>query len=182
MTPLEMRRLSQYNAWANRRTLDSLQSLDQERFTRNLHASHGSIRGTLTHLAAAEWIWLERWNGRSPSSLLPETEFESVALATQRVTEIDRQLLSYVEALDASDLEVVKDYCSTEGKLYSNVLHDMLQHVINHSSYHRGQIASLLRQVGAVPQQTDLILYFRRMSSESQTGSGAVPLRPFGNG
>jgi uncharacterized damage-inducible protein DinB len=165
MTVVEINKLYQYNTWANRRVLDSLQQLNQECFTRDLKASYGSIRGTLAHLAGAQWIWLERWKGNSPAKLLPESEFETVAMASRRLTEIDDNLVRYVEDLTQSALEEVKSYVSTEGKPYSNVLQDMLQHLMNHSTYHRGQIASLLRQVGAIPQQTDLILYLRTVPS-----------------
>jgi uncharacterized damage-inducible protein DinB len=164
MTLEEVRTLFKYNAWANERLLSALGSLDPERFARHLKASHGSIRGTLAHLAAAEWIWLERLRGHSPNQLLPEAEFETIEMATRRLAEIDRELWDYVTGLNETDLEGRKDYVTTEGKPYSNVLRDMLLHLINHSSYHRGQVASLLRQVGATPLATDLILYLRALS------------------
>ena len=114
--------------------------------------------------AAAEWIWLERWRGHSPNRLLPEAEFETVEMSMRRLAEIDRELWDYVTGLNETDLEGKREYVTTEGKPYSNGLQDMLLHLINHSSYHRGQVASLLRQVGATPLATDLILYLRAMS------------------
>jgi uncharacterized damage-inducible protein DinB len=164
MTADEINTLFKYNAWANERLLSSLQSLDSERFTRNLNASHRSIRGTVAHLAAAEWIWLERWRGRSPDRLLPEAEFETIEMAARRLAEIDSELGKHMKGLTQTDLEGKRDYVTTEGKPYSNVLQDMLLHLINHSTYHRGQVASLLRQVGATPIATDLIVYLRAMS------------------
>jgi uncharacterized damage-inducible protein DinB len=164
MTADEINTLFKYNAWANERLLSSLRSLDSERFTRNLNASHGSIRGTVAHLAAAEWIWLERWRGRSPDRLLPEAEFETIEMAGRRLAEIDSELGKYMRGLTQTDLEGKRDYVTTEGKPYSNVLQDMLLHLINHSTYHRGQVACLLRQVGATPIATDLTLYLRAKS------------------
>jgi uncharacterized damage-inducible protein DinB len=165
MTLTEIRRLYRYNAWANQRVLDSLRLLDQEQFTRDLKASHRSVRGTLAHLAAAEWVWLSRWRGISPTIPLPDTEFETVDIAAKRLTELDTELGRYVEALDEPGLNEVKSYRTIDGKPFSNELQEMLLHLINHSSYHRGQIAALLRQVGATPQGTDLISFFRTASS-----------------
>lgn len=163
MTLSEVKRLYDYNAWANRRVSDTLRLLDQERFIRDLRSSHGSIRGTVAHLAGAEWIWRQRWSGSSPRGLLPESEFETVEIASCRLEEIDRDLVAYVETLNPAELESVKNYVTTDGKPYSNVLRDLLVHLANHSSYHRGQIATLMRQVGAIPQATDFILYCRTM-------------------
>lgn len=162
MSPSEIRKICHYNTWANQRTLESLQAIDQQQFTRDLSASHGSIRGTLAHLASAEWIWLQRWTGKPGTRMLPETDFETVGIATQRLAQFDRDLAEYVNSLSEADLQSVKSYVTTEGKPYSNVLQDMLIHLFNHSSYHRGQIAALLRQVEAVPKGTDFIVYCRQ--------------------
>ena len=157
----EIQRLYDYNNWANERVLESLRPIGQEVFTSNKQASHGSIRGIIAHIAAAEWIWLERWKGSSPAGLLPESEFETVEIATQRLRKIDHDLQQFTSALTQADLDGSRGYKTTEGKAYSNVLSDMLLHLANHSSYHRGQITTLLRQSGAAPQSTDFILFIR---------------------
>jgi uncharacterized damage-inducible protein DinB len=141
--------------------LESLEPVRQDVFASDKQASHGSIRGVITHIGAAEWIWLQRWKGSSPSSLLCEAEFETVGIASQRLRKIDRELIEFTSQLTQTEVDASREYRSTEGKQYSNVLSDMLLHVVNHSSYHRGQIATLLRQAGAVPKSTDLILFTR---------------------
>jgi len=158
---IEIQRLYDYNSWANKRVLESLQPIGQEIFTSHKQASHGSIRGIIAHIAGAEWIWLERWKGSSPAGLLPESEFETVEIATQRLRKIDGDLQEFTSRLTREDVEGSRGYKTTDGKAHSNVLSDMLLHLANHSSYHRGQIATLLRQSGAVPQSTDLILFIR---------------------
>ena len=161
MNLIEIQRLYGYNTWANERVLESLRPIGQEVFTSNQQASHGSIRGIVAHIAGAEWIWLQRWNGSSPGTLLPESEFETVEIAAQRLRTIDNDLQQFTSRLTQDDLDGSRGYRTTEGKAYSNVLSDMLVHVANHSSYHRGQIATLLRQLGAEPQSTDFILFIR---------------------
>lgn len=158
---IEIQTLYDYNSWANERVLDSLRPIGQDVFTSNRQASHGSIRGIVAHIAAAESIWLERWKGSSPVSLLPESDFETVEIATQRLRKIDHDLQEFTRQLTQADIDGSRGYKTTEGKHYSNVLGDMLVHLANHSSYHRGQITTLLRQLGAVPQSTDFILFIR---------------------
>jgi uncharacterized damage-inducible protein DinB len=158
---IEIQRLYDYNSWANERVLESLRSVGQDIFSGNMQASHGSIRGIIAHVGGAEWIWLQRWKGSSPVSLLSESEFETVEIAAQRLRKIDRDLQEFTSRLTQADLDGIRSYKTTEGKAYSNVLSDMLLHLANHSSYHRGQISTLLRQSGAVPQSTDFILFIR---------------------
>lgn len=157
----EIQRLYDYNRWANERVLESLQPLGQDLFTSNKQASHGSIRGVVAHIAAAEWIWLERWKGSSPPSLLSESEFETVEIASRRLRKIDGELIEFTNRLTQAEVDASREYRTTEGQRYSNLLSDMLVHVVNHSSYHRGQVSTLLRQAGAVPKSTDLILFIR---------------------
>lgn len=163
MNLIEIKRLYDYNSWANERVLESLRPISQHAFASDKGASHGSIRGIIAHIAAAEWIWLERWKGYSPAGLLSESEFETVEIATQRLRKIDHDLQEFIIRLTQADIDGSRGYKTTEGKAYSNLLSDMLVHVVNHSSYHRGQITTLLRQSGAVPQSTDFILFIRLM-------------------
>ena len=158
---VEIQRLYDYNSWANERVLESLQPIGQDVFTDNRQASHGSIRGIIAHIGGAEWIWLQRWKGASAGSLLAESEFETIEIAAQRLRKIDQDLQEFTSQLTQLDVDGRRGYSTTEGKAYSNVLSDMLLHVVNHSSYHRGQITTLLRQAGAVPQSTDFIRFIR---------------------
>lgn len=161
MNPTEIKRLYEYNRWANERVLESLRPISQEVFATDRQASHGSVRGVLAHIAGAQWIWLERWKGSSPVALLPESEFETVEIATKRLARIEHDLRDFTSQLTQADIDGSREYRTTEGKHYSNILGDMMLHVANHSSYHRGQITTLLRQLGAVPQSTDFILFLR---------------------
>lgn len=165
MTHSEMKELFAYNAWANQRVVDSIAQLTSEQFSRNLGGSHGSIRGTLAHLAAAEKLWLERWQGKDGTKLLPQQEFDTIERATRRLTEIDAEMLNFINQFIESDLEKSMTYTTTQGKSHSNLFQHMFSHMLNHSTYHRGQLATLLRQAGAVPISTDLIIYYRQINT-----------------
>jgi uncharacterized damage-inducible protein DinB len=107
---IEIQRLYDYNSWANERVLESLRPIGQEVFTSNKQASHGSIRGIVAHIAGAEWIWLQRWNGSSPGSLLPESEFETPEIAVQRLRNIYSDVKEYTSHLTQADLDESRAY------------------------------------------------------------------------
>ncbi len=161
MTLADLRELYSYNTWANEEVRQSIRGLTPEIFVQDLRTSYRSIRGTVTHLASAEWIWLERWEGSSPARMLQEEQFATVEIASSRWSAIDQDISDFVNRMKESDLGTTFFFTTTEGKKLSGILWQNLQHVVNHSTYHRGQIATLLRQVGQTPQATDLIKYYR---------------------
>lgn len=154
-----------YNQWANRRTLGSCEALTSEQFTRSLGSSFSSVRDTLAHIYGAEWIWRERFEGRSPEALPPGTDFPDGSAVRAALENIDAALLQYVAGLRPEDLDRTVEFSRAGGKRASGPLWSMLHHVANHSTYHRGQIATLLRQLGATPVSTDLIGFYRERAA-----------------
>ena len=161
MSPEEMRHLYEYNAWANRRSLTAAVALTPEQFTKPMGSSFSSVRDTLAHIFGAEWIWLERFQGRSPSSLPDTTQYADIATLGDRWGEFEPRLLTFVRGLTQSDLDRVMEYKTLKFGTYSNPLWQSMQHVVNHGSYHRGQVTTLLRQLGAQPILTDLMHFYR---------------------
>lgn len=159
MTPEEVQILYRYNSWANHRALDACAPLSAAQFTQNLVSSFPSVRDTLAHIMHAEWLWLERWQGRSPG--FPADQFADLAALRARWQKIETDLNGFVQKLSATDLDRIVEYKNTKGNAFSNPMRQMLQHVVNHSSYHRGQITTMLRQLGATPVATDLIAFYR---------------------
>jgi uncharacterized damage-inducible protein DinB len=169
MTPQEMRTLYDYNAWANHRSLDAASALTAERFVQPMGSSFGSVRDTLGHIYGGEWVWLERFQGRSPSSLPDTTQFKDVASLRERWNELEKRLLDFVRGLTQTDLDRVFEYRTLKFGVYRNPLWESMQHLVNHGTYHRGQVATLLRQLGAQPIATDLMHFYR----ERATAAGA---------
>src|SRR6202171_272927 len=168
VTPELLRLLFQYNQWADRRTLDACTTLTNEQFTRDLGSSFRSLRDTLAHLSGAEWGWTERIEGRSPTSLVAGTVFPDLASVRAKLEEMDAYYLEYVTRLTPQDLERVIHYKSFAGEDFSNPLWQSLHQLTNHASYHRGQIVTLLRQLGAKPVTTDLIAYYRERAAAAR--------------
>ena len=167
VTPELLRFLFQYNLWADLRILDACAALTNEQFTRNLGSSFGSVCDTLVHLYGAEWVWNERFQGRSPSSLPSASAYSDLASVRPKLEEMDRYYIDYVSKLTAEDLQRVLRYKSFAGDEFSNPLWQSLHQLTNHGSYHRGQIVTLLRQLGVKPVSTDLIGFYREQAARA---------------
>ena len=148
--------LYDYNAWANTRTLGSVEPLTSEQFLRDLGNSFPSVRDTLAHVLGAEWIWLRRWCGESPTALVSAADFPTLGALRERFAAVEQERRAFLEELPAARLPQHFSYRDLAGNAHSMPLVHSLQHVVNHGTYHRGQITTLLRQLGAKPVSTDL--------------------------
>ena len=167
VTPELLRFLFQYNQWADRRMLDACGALSNEQFTRNLGSSFSSVRDTVAHLYGAEYVWNERIHGRSPTALVSGAGFPDLAAVREKLEEIDAYYIDYVSKLTQEDLDRVIRYKGFTGEEFSNPLWQSLHQLTNHASYHRGQITTMLRQLGAKPASTDLIGYYRELAARA---------------
>ena len=166
MTRAEAQTLIDYNYWARDRLLEAVDRLSPDQFTRDLGGSFRSVRDTLAHLYGAEWIWYQRWTGESPAALPGADRFADSASVAAGWRDIETQIRAYFERLDDRALTRVIEYRTTTGVPGASMLWHMLQHVVNHSSYHRGQVTTMLRQLGAAPPKPmDLIAFYRECSA-----------------
>lgn len=154
-----IRDLYAYNRWANARALEAASTVSSADFTKEVGGSFASLRGTLAHMYGAEWIWLERWRGTSPRSLPFALDFPDVGTIRSRWHDVERGQTEFLDALDSGRLGEVISYVNLKGESFAYPLRRMLQHVVNHATYHRGQITTLVRQLGGTPLSTDLLLY-----------------------
>jgi len=157
----EMQGLYEYNRWANRRILEAASKLSEEEFNKDLHNSFPSIRDTLAHILAGEWIWLTRWNGASPTGTPDSWDLSTFEALRMQWQEVQKDQIAFVSSLTDDALDQVIAYRNTAGEPFSNPLWQMMRHVVNHSTYHRGQVTTMLRQLGAQAVATDLIVYYR---------------------
>lgn len=161
MNGSDVRAHYKYNDWANQRMLAVIQSLTGAQYTQPLVSSYPTIRDTWAHVVFAEWLWLQRWKGSSPgvgpewSSNPPDDRF----VAVLREVEDDRS--HFLSTLDDASLDRPLHYNNMKGDPFATRFLDVLLHVVNHASYHRGQLVTMIRQVGATPVTTDLIVYVR---------------------
>jgi uncharacterized damage-inducible protein DinB len=164
MTADEARELFAYGVWANGQLFDAAEALTPEQLTTPVASSFPSVRGTLGHIVAAEWVWLQRWRGESPAGMPGWVSDTSLAELRARLAAVEAERELYLATVSDADMEQVIEYRTIAGKAHADPLAGLMRHLVNHSTYHRGQVATQLRQVGIVPPTTDLIAYMRRVS------------------
>jgi uncharacterized damage-inducible protein DinB len=167
MDSTDIKRLFEYTEWANGLALDAAANLSDENLRREVGISHGSIFGTLLHMAGAEWIWLERWQGRSPAKAEAWSRWTTdscadLAVLKERWQQLSDQRAKYFLELDEPRLASELPFKLLSGDASSMRLVDQIQHVANHATLHRGQVVGMIRQLGIDPPSTDLLFYLRR--------------------
>ena len=167
MNRSDIRRLFDYTEWSNGLALNAAAELSDENLRRDFGISHGSIFGTLVHMAGAEWIWLERWHGRAPAgkeawSLWTTDSCADLATLNDRWREVIDRRARFISELDESRLMAELPFKLLSGDPSSMPLVDQMQHVANHATLHRGQVVGMIRQLGIAPPSTDLLFYLRR--------------------
>jgi len=175
MTPEYIRMLIDYNYWARDRILDSADPLTGEQLTRSLGSSFGSVLDTLVHMQFAEWIWYQRWQGESPMAPPDSSGLTSLAALRDAWRPLEAQIRSFVESLGPAGLSRVIQYKTMNGQAGMSSYWQMIVHLVNHGGYHRGQVATMLRLLGARPaQSTDMIVFFREQAAAASVRSAAV--------
>ncbi len=161
MTLKEMKDLYDFDAWAMNRTLETVETIPEEQFIKELGSSHGGIRGTLVHTFSADTIWFKRWKGESPTKAISPEELPTFQMLKSKWEQHQKEISAFVRSLDDKKLLEPFGYKDFKGNNHSQLLYQQLQHKVNHSSYHRGQVITMLRQLGVKPQSTDLIQFYR---------------------
>jgi len=159
-----IRNLFDYNYWARDRQFEACDALTEEQFLRPLGNSFSSVRDTFAHMIYAEWVWFERWLGRSPNQtdargLAPDM-FPNLTLVRERWHSVERNVQMYLAGLQEAALKQPLTYLNLRGERWTYPLGETLFHVVNHQSYHRGQITTLLRQLGAAAPTIDYLVKF----------------------
>jgi len=166
MTKYDIQLLYEYDRWANNRVLEAASTLTAEQFTRDLRGSFRSVRDTLVHIIGGEWGWLAYWKEPSPSSgfladlwdrhdvLFNPDEFPDIASVKLKWAEVEREQVEFISGVTNESLERMFPIRTTEVSLAS-----LMQHLANHSTYHRGQVAMMVRQLCAEPIATDFHVF-----------------------
>lgn len=154
--------LANYNFWANQKICSYILDAGEALADKETESSFPTIRKTLYHLWDAQAIWLKRLNGESPNSW-PSHNFKgNLNDAIKLIEENSQALVDYTEALSENEIFNKIEFKATDGTPYYNTVQEILMHVMNHSTFHRGQLITMLRSVGFTNVgSTDMIRYFR---------------------
>jgi uncharacterized damage-inducible protein DinB len=160
MTWQEINALVAYNIWANGRFFEALSQLPAEQYERDMHSSHGGIHGTLRHLVSAERFWLARWQKHpDPTTVMPQ-QVPSLGDLKTHWENTCEEMQQFLATLNDQKLQETLTTTAQVGTV-STPYWQMIQHVVDHSSYHRGQIVTMLRQLGVTPPSTGLMRFYR---------------------
>jgi uncharacterized damage-inducible protein DinB len=151
-----------YNRWANARLYEAAFSLSEADYRRDVGAFFKSMHGTLNHLLLTDRLWLKRLTGEGehPNQLNAIIYEDRHVLAAARAGEDDRIIL-YVASLDEIALDGLQKYATTSGKEFEQKRRDILAHLFNHQTHHRGQAHAILSLCGCQPPSLDLLLMQR---------------------
>ena len=164
MNLADLQTLLDFHYWARDRILTAAEALTPEQFTRDLGSSFKSVRDTLAHTYSAEWAWYSRFQGISPTSMLAYDQFPDVDSLRTAWRGVEGKMRAFVNGIDDGGVNRVYEFKMLSGQPASGVLWQMLQHVVNHASYHRGQVTTMLRQLGEKPAKSmDMIAYYRTL-------------------
>jgi uncharacterized damage-inducible protein DinB len=144
--------LLKYNDWATREAAEPINKFGKK---------DERIIGLLSHIVSAQKVWLNRTLQRDVHSdpWQKHTVEECISHSTSRTSE----WINLLESMSEKDLDKRIEYANSKGEIYNNTIKDIVLHLINHSTYHRAQIATLVRQAGGEPARTDYIVYQRQI-------------------
>lgn len=158
--------LYDYNYWANERILEAAAALPPAQYHQEHGHSWGSIHTVLLHMMNAEWIWLSRWKGISPRAFPGSGDYPDAAAIKKRWREIETEMRAFVAEQDEQSLQREVTYTNTIGKEYRLILWQMMVHVPNHGTHHRGELATMLATLQAPHPEEDWLHYFLEQSGQ----------------
>jgi uncharacterized damage-inducible protein DinB len=153
-----------YTEWASRRLVRSAASLTEEELHRDFKHSDKSVLGTLVHIFAADRIWIQRVKGTPISGFIdPVKDFQMTVLENEWPA-IHQQWQELAAGLSDGAVEHRIQYRDLKGNSYETPLWQIILHVVNHATHHRGQVSAMIRAMGHTPPPVDLIFYYRELA------------------
>jgi uncharacterized damage-inducible protein DinB len=152
-----------YTAWASQRLLDAAAALSPEELTRDFKTADKTVLDTLVHVYAADRIWLMRVLGEQRSSFIDPEDRDLAVLQSEWPALIERWKL-WLRDFKDSDVTRVIHFQDTKGRPYAQPVWQIVLHVVNHGTHHRGQVSGFLRTMGRTPPPLDLMAYYRTMA------------------
>jgi uncharacterized damage-inducible protein DinB len=151
--------LYQYNQWSTAKILGAAADVSEAEFLAPANFPHGGLRSTLVHALFAEWIWRSRWEGSSPTQRIKPEEFPTFGSLRARWAEEENRLMGFVNNLTDHQLKAVLPYKTTQGTPQERILWQMMAHLVNHSTQHKTEAATMLTWFGHSPSDIDMIYF-----------------------
>jgi uncharacterized damage-inducible protein DinB len=150
-----------YHYWANARILGTAANLSEAQFNARVLPNHNGLRGTLVHTLGAEWLWLSRWRGTSPTAGLRVDDFPTLDSIRERWHQEERAMRAFLAAQSDDDLQRAVSYTNLKGKAFAYPLWQLMVHVVTHGTQHRSEAAAMLTELGHSPGDIDMTVFMQ---------------------
>lgn len=155
-----------YTAWASRRLVDAVARLSPEDLKRDFQTADHSALGTLVHVFAADRIWLARVTGAPNQPFISDADYSLAVLQNDWPALLERWQ-QWAQAVTDESAQASVAYKDTQGNAFSRPLWQLVLHVVNHGTHHRGQVSGFLRAMGQTPPPLDLTAYYREQEAHA---------------
>jgi uncharacterized damage-inducible protein DinB len=160
--------LYDYNYWANARILDAAAQVTPDQYCAPANLSHGSLRATLVHTFVAELVWRTRCQaGISLPALPTQAEYPTLEILRAHWLDEEGKMRLYLASLTGESMDTPVQYVTTSGVPYSNLLWNLLVHVVNHGTQSRAEAGLALASYGHSPGDLDMVLFFREREGQA---------------
>jgi uncharacterized damage-inducible protein DinB len=157
-----------YTCWANHRYLTVAEGLTQEQLHRKQGHSWEDVHGVLVHMLSSEGVWLQRWRGASPKKHLDPKDFPTLAGLRERWAQQESEMRLFIESQSEDGLQSSIAYSTFNGEAFRVPLWQMLMHVINHETHHRGELAAMFALMEVPHPEEEVIQYFLNLSGQKK--------------
>jgi uncharacterized damage-inducible protein DinB len=159
---------SAYSDWANRRYFAVAEGLTDEQLHRMQGHSWGDVHAMLVHIMSSEFLWLERWRGRSPKAHLNQNDYPTLPAIREHWDKVGAEVRAFLEAQTNESLQGVITYNNLSGETFRVPLWQMFMHMTNHETHHRGELAGMFALMNVPHPEEEMIQYFLNLSGQKK--------------
>ena len=157
-----------YSYWANKRYLAVAEELPEKKLRGKQGHSWGDVYSVLLHMLSSETVWLRRWQGDSPKGHLDPNDYPTLNTVKEKWLQVERELRSFIERQSEEDLRREITYTNFAGQTFHVPLWQMLMHVPNHETHHRGELAAMFALMKVPHPEDEVIQYFLDLSGQKK--------------
>lgn len=153
-----------YTAWASRRLVDAANALSSEELTQDFRTADHSVLGTLVHVYAADRVWFGRIQGNPPARFIDPQQDMRLEVLQNDWPVLYKRWQEWAVSRGDDSIRAKISYKDLKGNSHETPLWQIVLHVVNHGTHHRGQVSGFLRALGRTPPPLDLIAYYREIT------------------
>lgn len=156
-----------YSAWASSRLVEAAAQLTPEQLTRDFQTADKSVLGTLVHTFGGDRLWFERIAGRAPGTVATDADYQLAVLQTEW-PQVHERWQHWAATLTDEAAGENLAYNDLRGQPWRQPVWEVVLHVVNHATHHRGQVSGFLRSMGVEPPALDLIVFYRQRRKDAR--------------